>query len=248
MGKIKLRAGIAMIELIFAIVIMGIVLMSSPMLISQASTSGLVMVQQEAIAAASSDIGMILTRHWDEQDTNESLESPVLGTAGSNALNEALDGDGNRTGRRAGTPVLSYRSFLTSLGDRLNTTPAGTVSFTAEGDRDDIDDFDGQTTTLSPPDASEITTTEVGDYTDTTLQLSTTISYISDAPSSGGYNSESMSLNNPFNSAAAGTSNIKMATITVTSGSHDAELKTNITLNAFSCNIGTYKLEERTLP
>lgn len=240
MNKLRLRAGIAMIELIFAIVIMGIVLMSSPMLISQASTSGLVMVQQEAIAAGSSDIGMILTRHWDEQDTNESLESPILLTAGSAALNEALDADGNLTGRRAGTPALSYRSFLTSLGGRLNATLK--ASFT-QADLDDIDDFDGQTDTLSNIDP---TTTEAGDYVDSTLLLNSTVTYISDVPSSGGYNSGSMSLNDPFNSAAAGTSsNIKMVQIIVTSGSGEEELQKTITLNAFSCNIGTYKLEER---
>jgi hypothetical protein len=32
----------------------------------------------------------------------------------------------------------------------------------------------------------------------------------------------------------------------VTSGSHDAEFETDITLRAFSCNIGTYELKERT--
>lgn len=241
MQKIKLRAGIAMIELIFAIVIMGIVLMSAPMLVSQASKSGLVMVQQEAISAASTNIGMILTRHWDEQDTNESLESPILGvTNGSSELDEILDADGNGTGRRAGTPVLSYRSFLTSLGERLNATSAGTVSFKAEGDFDDIDDFDTQTITLEN---NETTTTEEGDYIDTSLQLATAISYINDG---SGYSSSGMNFNSPFGSAApGGTSNIKAISTTITSGSHDAELGTNIILKAFSCNIGTYQLKER---
>lgn len=238
----QLRRGIAMIELIFAIVIMGIVLMSAPMLVSQASKSGLVMVQQEAIAAASTNIGMILTRQWDENDTNESIESPILVTNGSAELNEATDADGNKTGRRAGTPILSYRSFLTSLGGRLN---ASSTLGAENGDDDDIDDFNGQTITLGTPLATDATTTAVGDYADTSLQLATTVSYISDTPSSGNYNSSSMTFNSPFTSAAAGTTNIKAVSTTVTSGSHDAELDTNITLRAFSCNIGTYQLEER---
>lgn len=241
MIKKQLRTGIAMIELIFAIVIMGIVLMSAPMLVSQASSSGLVMVQQEAIAAASTNIGMILTRHWDEQDTNESLESPILGvTSGSSELDELLDADGNGTGRRAGTPVLSYRSFLTSLGGRLN---ASSTLSAESGDDDDIDDFNAQTATVSLPNTSDATTTETGDYADTSLQLATAVSYISDG---SGYNGSSMTFNSPFGSAAGGsTSNIKAVSTTATSGSHDAELGTNITLRAFSCNIGTYKLEER---
>jgi hypothetical protein len=235
----QLRKGIAMIELIFAIVIMGIVLMSAPMLVSQASNSGLVMVQQEAIAAASTNIGMILTRHWDEQDTNESMESPILVANGSSELNEATDADGNLTGRRAGTPVLSYRSFLTSLGGRLN---ASAVLGAESGDDDDIDDFNGQTITLGTPATADATTTEVGDYADTSLQLATAVSYINDG---SGYNGSSMTFNSPFGSAAAGTTNIKAVSTTVTSGSHDAALGTNITLRAFSCNIGTYQLEER---
>ena len=239
MLKIQLRTGIAMIELIFAIVIMGIVLMSAPMLVSQASKSGLVMVQQEAIAAASTNIGMILTRHWDEQDTNESLESPILVANGSSQLNEAVDADGNLTGRRAGTPTLSYRSFLTSLGGRLN---ASSTLGAESGDDDDIDDFNGQTITLGTPSTTDATTTELGDYADTSLQLTTAVAYISDG---NDYNSSSMTFHSPFSSAAAGTSNIKAVSTTATSGSHDAELGTNITLSAFSCNIGIYTLKER---
>ncbi len=44
------RPAIAMIELIFAIVIIGIVLMSVPQLISTAAKSGYVTIQQEAIS------------------------------------------------------------------------------------------------------------------------------------------------------------------------------------------------------
>jgi hypothetical protein len=55
-----------------------------------------------------------------------------------------------------------------------------------------------------------------------------------------------MTFNKPFRSTPpTGTTNIKAVSTTVTSGSHDAALGTNITLRAFSCNIGTYQLEER---
>ncbi len=61
-----------------------------------------------------------------------------------------------------------------------------------------------------------------------------------------GYNSETISFNAPaFGTSPAGTSNIKAVITNVTSGSHNAELGTNITLRAFSCNIGTYELKER---
>jgi len=242
----RLRTGIAMIELIFAIVIMAIVLMSAPMLISQASKGSLVVVQQEAIVAASTDLGMILTRHWDEQDTNESLESPILLTVNPVELAEALFPDGNATGKRAGTPLLSYRSFLTSLGNRLPATPA--ANFVAEGDFDDIDDYQGQGDILLDVDGTNERAQD-GNYMDTSLRLNTTVAYINDQPSAmGSYNAQAMSLNSPFATApavAGATSNIKSVSINVTSANPDVEITTNITLNAFSCNIGTYKLEER---
>ncbi len=47
------RNGIAMIELIFALLIMGIVLLSSPMLIQQSIKSSFIGIQQESISAIS---------------------------------------------------------------------------------------------------------------------------------------------------------------------------------------------------
>ena len=230
------RTGVAMIELIFAIVIMGIVLLSAPMLINQAAKAGLFSVQQEAIVAGATEMGMIFTRHWDEQDTNESRYSPILVTAEAiAALNEANDASGDPTGRRIGTPALSSRSFVTS-GIRLN---ASTTLAAEGGDDDDIDDFNGVTAQLND---ETTTTTQVGDYIDTSLQMAVAVTYIS---SPNAYNAETISFNDPFNSTPGGTTNIKSITTTVTSGTYDAELETNIQLRAFSCNIGTYELKER---
>jgi hypothetical protein len=75
MNKTTLRPAIAMVELIFAIVIMGIVLMSAPMLISTASKSGYVAIQQEAINEAASQVNMIMGYHWDENNTNGSWDT-----------------------------------------------------------------------------------------------------------------------------------------------------------------------------
>ena len=71
MYKKTLRPAIAMIELIFALVIMAIVLMSAPMLISTATKSGYVAIQQEAINAAASQVNMIMGYHWDENSADE---------------------------------------------------------------------------------------------------------------------------------------------------------------------------------
>ena len=79
MSKLKLfRPAIAMIELIFAIVIMGIILMSAPMLISTAAKSGYVAIQQEAINEAASRVNMIMTFHWDANSADETVLDPIL--------------------------------------------------------------------------------------------------------------------------------------------------------------------------
>lgn len=250
MYKIKLRKGIAMIELIFAIVVMGIVLMSAPMLISTSTKSGYVALQQESIAALASEIGMILTYPWDEGDVNETLSSPILIAGGHADLNEVLDADGNGTGFRVGTPTSSHRTFLTSLGG--NTTVGGrlnavtTFSDAGETVHDDIDDFDGTSASLSNIDT---TTTAEGDYIDKAISISRTVSYISDTPTGAGtYNSNGTSLNltDPFGNTASNPTNIKMVRVTLTTTTE--ELNKTITLRAFSCNIGAYQLEEKVFP
>jgi len=242
MKPYKLRDAIAMIELIFAIVIMGIVMMSAPRLLSQASKSSIMVAQQEAIASVSTNIGMILTRHWDEQDTNSSTRPPILVTKGNADLNQ-IKINGKPTGNMKGMPALSSRSFLTSLGEELNATKV--ADFKTEADFDDVDDYDGDSAKLGNPLSTDFTTTQAGDYIDDSLEITTTVSYISDDPTSGSYGSEKLHLNAPFGSAVVSTSNIKSVINNVKSGDHDDELGVDVTLRAFTCNIGTYKLETR---
>jgi len=234
------RAAIAMIELIFAIVIMGLILMTAPMVIRTATKSGYVALQQESIAAVSSEIGMILTHHWDEEDTDQNQSAPILITNGDSALNEIFP-----TGLRAGTPIFSKRNFLTSVGGRLSATPEGNLGHDSN-DRDDIDDF---STLVSSLYDEESTTTSDGDYIDKDIELTTTVSYISDAPTSGSYYGTGTSINFNLNTSAGSpgtTTNIKKVVVNLTTTKTDEEMEKSIVLRAFSCNIGTYELAERT--
>jgi len=238
MKRKKMRDAIAMIELIFAIVIIGIVLMSTPMLVQTASNSGYVALQQEGIAAAASELGIIMTQGWDDNgDENGTTESPILKTLGDTQLEE----NGN-TGIRSGTPDSSFRKYITSTGGRKNATASG--SFATDGDYDDIDDFHNHTSTLHSESAAEAS---FGDYVDNSISMNTQVSYVKDTPTSGDYHtSGTISLDDPFTTTAPNaTSNIKAISITLTSTSGIDELNKTIILNAFSCNIGTYDLEER---
>lgn len=240
MIRMRTRKAIAMIELIFAIVVIGLILMTAPMVISTATKSGYVALQQESIAAASSEIGMILTHHWDEEDTDQNLSAPVLQTAGDNALNELFP-----TGLRAGTSIYSKRTFLTSLGGRLNATAVGNLGHDLN-DRDDIDDFTTLSSTLYE---EESTTSSDGDYIDKDIVLTTTVDYISDTPTSGSYVGAGTSIGFDLDTSAAAsgdTTNIKRVVVNLTTTKTDEEMDKSIVLRAFSCNIGTYELEERT--
>ncbi len=235
MMRAKMRNGIAMIELIFAIVVMGIVMMSAPTLVSTATQSGLVAVQQEAIAASASELGMILTRDWDEAGTDETTESPILIVSnGDPELDMVLAPDGNSSGRRAGTPTTSSRKSFSSVSSVERSASSVFVDITDVND-DDIDDFDGGIITLTGLRYA------LGDLADNTITIGTTVTYISDTPSAGSYNSENLTLNDPFDNNVTGTSNIKSITAQTTS----TNLDTSIRLQAFSCNIGTYTLKTR---
>ena len=234
--KQKMRPAVAMIELIFAIIIMAIALLSAPLLISTATKSGFVAVQQEAINEAASQANVIMGHYWDESTANELFLDPILQVSGS--------GDGElvengTTGRRAGTPVESYRSFLRSDGLRLSATTLGDDA----NDSDDVDDFEGNSY------LEEIQASDADNIETSTIEITSAIAYIDDSPSGGTHAANDISFSPNFTTAgtttAATSTNIKRISVTVTSTSGVEELEKEITLHAFSCNIGGYRLEER---
>ncbi len=227
--KIKiLRPAIAMIELIFAIVIMGIVLMSAPMLISTATQSTFVALQQEGINEAASRVNMIMGYAWDEQNTQDNYIFPILHvTSGDPAFDES-----GYTARRVGTPMTSQRTFI--LSDANNSDLNASALGSDGADLDDIDDFGGTSLT-------NIETATIDYVEKATVNISTTIAYTADSIT-GGYNNNDTITFVPFG-APGGTTNIKSITVNLTGSA--GELTKNIILRAFTCNIGSYKLEER---
>ncbi len=226
--KAGFRPAIAMVELIFAIAVMGIALMAVPNLLSISMKSGFVTLQQEAISEASAHISAIMTYAWDENDTNDSFPPPILNV--SNGDSELAD-DGS--GKRAGTPIESYRKFTTSGSFTLN---ASTVlgKETGETEENDIDDFNGESKGLT------IVQNTDNDYIDKNVTMATTVNYIDD---SANYDNNNFNFNAFVNKG--GTTNIKQISITLTSASGVDELNKTIRLRAFSCNIGSYYLERK---
>ncbi len=227
----KLRPAIAMIELIFAIVIIGIVLMSAPLLIQTSVKSGYVAVQQEAINEAATRMNMIMSYPWDENDADPLYNAPILHvTNGAPDLNET-----GSTGKRKGMPPLSSRSFIRS--DGTATLFASSTLGSDGGDADDIDDFIGDINLT-------LVETAKSDYIEKeSININTAVVYASDTV--GGYDQNDITYN-PFGTGATST-NIKAITVTLTSDvtKSSEEMNKTITLQAFSCNIGSYELVYR---
>lgn len=220
------RPAIAMIELIFAIVIMGIVMMSAPMLISTATKSTIVALQQEGISQAVSDVSTILTYEWDENNLNNTSILHV--THGDDELNATIAS----SELRVGVPDYPDRSSRTF--SELNASALG-----IEGsEKNDIDDFNGTKLNLDP------SGTGGKDYIEQdTVSIATAIYY---APDTATYSNSSLAYSfTPDATAGGGSSNIKAIKVTVTSTSSIDELKKEITLHAFSCNLGGSTFEHR---
>jgi Tfp pilus assembly protein PilV len=214
-----MRQAMSMIELVFAIVIMGIAVMSLPLILTQVQNNNAFAMQQEAILAAKAKIGDILTYEWDDNSYSATAQrSYVLDTLNGN-------GDLNRAGttdRRVGHVNANYRRKLFDSSIAL-TARSATDTNTTGGN--DIDRFNGQDTNISA------TLENAGKGLDYVfaLTLKPTITYASDTATYS---------NNPLNNFvfdfanANAITNIKTISVQVTGGDQ------NITLRAFTCNIG----------
>ena len=220
-----LRPAIAMIELIFALVVMGITLLSVPNLIHVATQSSFVSLQQEAIATAAAHMNLIMTKAWDENNVNE----PIILTVT------------NGTPSLSTRPGARIRSFFLSTG---GTLPASTIGVDLNDTFDDIDDANGTSMTLRNYSVTNVTS---GDLIDVNITITASVRYIEDSTdATNDYNnSRSIQFNMDINGTP--TTNIKFITNELTTQNTATELEKKISLDAFSCNIGGYKLEKKPL-
>jgi len=244
MKNITNHKAVAMIELIFAIVIMAIALMSAPMLIHQSVKSSFVGMQQESINTLSSHLSLILTKEWDEVNADTQFDPSIL----------AVDGGDDKLGiknddrYRAGTFNPSQRTFASdnggnakkaSLSSNFGEDVDGTEKF------NDIDDYNGNKAVVS---IFGDTTSNGSDYIDSKIEMETEVAYGGDSTDSGDYNSDSsIVFDHPFNDKQDKSSNIKLISVRLTTKSEATELAKNIRLSAFACNIGNYSLSIRDL-
>lgn len=215
-----------MIELIFAIVVIGIAVMSIPSMINQSTGAILISTQQEAITAGTTKMGNIISYAWDENQTDSALNggySKVLDVNTSDNELELNATTGRRIGHLAGdkrrkgyNPPLKPSSVLGSDG----------------GDGDDVDDFIGNGQAL-------VSGVGANDYI-REYNISVQARYIND----GANYSDVNITKNIVNTAVGNPSNIKLIEVRVTS---PTDTDVNISMITFSSNVGEAKLLSREL-
>ena len=211
-----------MIELIIAIVIMGIALLAIPMINNEAVRSGESAMLQESVAAGASQIQLILSKHWDEGNANPALGASILTTTSGNFNTYGGLNPASRTTLNTNGVAVAASNALGAEG----------------GDSDDIDDFNNIAVILTN---IQGTTTLEGDYADENVTMNTFVTYGADNFNTA----QTINGVDPFAGGGA-TTNIKLITMTLlhnvaTPTGIDSIDNKSVVLYAFSCNIGSTK-------
>ena len=164
-----MRKASSMIELVIAIVVMGIAVMTLPLMLERTQANNAFAMQQEAILAAKTQIGDIITFPWDENSLNTTSNVvAVLDTDSASYQREV------NTTRRIGHVVQNKRrKFFT------NSTTASDIGGALTDNIIDIGDFDNTDSNLTQAAAGE--DAGVLDYR-FDLNMTTKIRYINDTP------------------------------------------------------------------
>lgn len=213
-----MRKAASMLELVIAIVVMGIAVMSLPLILTQSQNANAIALQQEVILATKTKLGYILSYEWDvnSYDANASV-SRVLDTTNS----ASADSDFSTTTiRRIGHVSADNRRRLRD--DMAAATTDGSANW-GNVVLGDIDDFDGK-------DENTTIASATMDYI-FNLQLHPTVNYISDTAT---YSNQDMNFTFDTSSVPANPTNIKMITVRTVDTSNNV----NIVLRAFASNIG----------
>lgn len=240
----NMRKAIAMIELIFAMVIIGIALLSAPMFISVASKSTSVALQQEGINQAASRLNMILTYNWDEKNNKAyCVNRPSVLEASPKGDTELKRGTNDRReGTSSNSASHTYKCLSPSGIDviyKASDTLGGDLDDL--GRHDDIDDFSGTSLVQIVNSGSGGT-----DYLEkTTVHMHDEVVYADDRTI---YNTSTMNYIFKPNGNMTSSTNIKRVSVSLTSSHASPELQKNITLHAFSCNLGSYNYYKKKIP
>ena len=221
-----------MIELIFAIVVMGIALLSAPMMLETAGKSNNVAFHQESIAIVAAQVSAMLTYAWDEQNTQTfpSRDNTLSVASGDTKL----DGNNSHPNQENRTRSANAATAVATFGmNKENETIGSVIHF--EAIPDDVDDFEHTDSNLTIAKSGN-QLSQYGDIMDTSVIMSTHVTYLNDAAKydnpSGRFSFSK--VDEAAWTAIANSTNIKLISTTLISTNVEKEIK----LHAFMCNIG----------
>ena len=232
-----MRKAVSLIELIIAIVVMGIAVMSLPLILTQTQSNNALALQQEAILSTKAKIGFISSYPWDQNSWDGAGSIfRVLDTTDSPSADNAFDVNTTTDIRRIGHIPTDKRRRLWDIGN-ANRAPNNEV--TATPNEDDIDDFNASDDNITIADPTQM------DYI-FALTMTPEIVYLRDSLSAGNYlNSNTIQFDFNATNIEQNTSsptNIKMITVrTVSQVGNDV----NVSLRSFASNIGQSRISKR---
>ena len=235
------RPASAMIELIFAIVVMGIALLSAPMMLETAGKSNNVAFEQESIAIVAAQVSSMLTYAWDEQNTQTFAPRGILTV--SSTGDSRLDGNNRHLNILRKTSVLPSATTATFGMNRENEITGGIIHF--EAIPDDVDDFDNTDSNLTIAESGS-QASQFGDIMDTSIRIRTQVTYLDDTAkyaNATGVFAFSKNVEGDWDAITAGSTNIKLITTTLSSSNVAGK---KIKLRAFMCNMGAAQPNTRT--
>ncbi|MCH9814505.1 MAG: hypothetical protein K0U47_11260 [Epsilonproteobacteria bacterium] len=225
-----------MIELIFAIVIMAISVMTIPLMLSQSGNNSAFSMMQESILAARTKMGNMLSYQWDRNATIAGASVTyirVLDVANGDSELDRNDSTQD-SNRRIGHITEDMRRRFQDGNSTDRTLPSTVIDL---ANANSISDFHGEVLV-----GSLVGDRGNFDYVFTDFNMSTTVSYVSDSTN---YDNQNIVFDFNVSSRADITdptqsTNIKMIELSV--ASRDT---TPFMLRTFSCNIGQTDLFER---
>ncbi len=233
-----MRKGISLIELVLAIVVIAISVMSVPMMLQQGVKNDTFSMMQEAILAARTKMGNILSYQWDDNAREVDNEEGRLRALDVLGGDPALDRNSTYYPERRIGHV--YNDLRRKMMAAVTYPKVG-----ADNNISALNDFDAQSTKITWSGVSM--PSDRYDYLDKDLNLTTHIYYVSDRLMSGSdYNDTTLNFvfdpSTKFSITDTNSTNIKMIELNVTTSSYPAFI-----FRTFSSNLGETSLKEREL-
>lgn len=231
-----MKKAASLLELVVAIVVMGIAVMALPLMLDRVQKNNQYAMHQEAVLAARTYLGDILTYQWDENTYLNEVVAVLDTTSGDNEFNRLNDTAGNPTTRRNGHLEADKRRKMFT-NPRFATTKAGLGAPDATA-INDLDDFDN-TVNLAQATVGEEALTGL-DYKLNDMNMTIDTTYINDSTDYSQNDISFIFRDNDTGIGNADSTNIKMLTITLQGTNVDT-----FRLRAYSANIGGGELQRR---